>query len=44
VRRYNWEADERRLLGAIRMVADPIAARHEQRLTTPAPSTPGRDC
>jgi glycosyltransferase involved in cell wall biosynthesis len=42
-RRYNWEADERRLLGAIRTVTDPVDARRERRLTTPAPSMPGRE-
>jgi glycosyltransferase involved in cell wall biosynthesis len=43
VRRYNWEADERRLLGAIRMVSDPVTARREQPLAAPASSTPGRE-
>jgi glycosyltransferase involved in cell wall biosynthesis len=39
VRRYNWEADERRLLEAIRMVIDPIAERRTRRLdVTPEPT------
>jgi glycosyltransferase involved in cell wall biosynthesis len=42
MRRYNWEADERRLLGAIRAVTDPIS-RRERRLTAAAPSTSGRE-
>jgi glycosyltransferase involved in cell wall biosynthesis len=44
VRRYNWEADERRLLGAIRMVTDPIGERRTRQLdVTPEPTGSARD-
>jgi glycosyltransferase involved in cell wall biosynthesis len=42
-RRYNWEADEQRLLSALRQVTGPAGARVEEPLpATPAPSGPGR--
>jgi glycosyltransferase involved in cell wall biosynthesis len=44
VRRYNWEADERRLLAAVRAVTETIASPSERRLcVTPAPTSQGRD-
>jgi glycosyltransferase involved in cell wall biosynthesis len=41
-RRYNWEADERRLLGAIRAIAEPSESRGRDRLPV-APAPMGRD-
>lgn len=42
VRRYHWEADERRLLGAIRQVTGSVASRRGERvLATKAPNTDG---
>lgn len=39
VRRYNWETDERRLLGAIRAVTGPVGSRNGERLKAiPAPT------
>lgn len=43
MRRYNWEADERRLLAAIRMVTDPIRTRRQHQLDATAASTPGNE-
>jgi glycosyltransferase involved in cell wall biosynthesis len=41
--RYNWEADERRLLGAIRQVTDETRSRRAEPVgATPAPSSQGR--
>jgi glycosyltransferase involved in cell wall biosynthesis len=41
--RYNWETDERRLLGAIRRVTDPTGSGREEPIgATPAPSGQGR--
>jgi glycosyltransferase involved in cell wall biosynthesis len=44
VRRYNWEADERRLLAAVRGVTEPLESGSRGRLrVNAAPSAPGRD-
>jgi len=43
-RRYNWEADERRLLAAVRAVTEPVDSRGERRLrVTAAPTGQGSD-
>jgi glycosyltransferase involved in cell wall biosynthesis len=45
VRRYNWEADERRLLGVMRRMTDRVASVTRRRgvLATDRPVGPGRD-
>ena len=43
-RRYNWEADERRLLAAVRAVTEPVESRSRRRLgVSTAPTGQGRD-
>ena len=43
-RRYNWDVDERRLLGAIREVMGPVESQRDTRLrVTPVPTGPGRE-
>jgi glycosyltransferase involved in cell wall biosynthesis len=44
VRRYNWEADERRLLAVVRSVTEPVDSGGEARLRpAPAPTSQGSD-